>query len=209
MKTIVAISSAIGTGGIGIVRMSGDDVLNIAKKVFEHKKTINLEVYPMMMHFGTFIGTDFKDKGYICYFPAEKAFTGEPTIELYLHGGMRIMKGAVDRIIKEGARMAQPGEFTKRAYINGRMNLSDAEGVGEMITSQSAAGLRAAYRLMTGSVGKKIDEISARLIALISALDDKKMTAKIGSNGSNLIESPMKAISTEIAVHIAIGLSEE
>ena len=172
MKTIVAISSAIGTGGIGIVRMSGDDVLNIAKKVFEFKKSnINLEVYPMQMHFGTFIGLDFKDKGYICYFPEEKAFTGEPTIEFYLHGGMRIMKGAVDKIIKEGARMAQAGEFTKRAYINGRMNLSDAEGVGEMITSQSAAGLRAAYRLMTGSVGRKIDEISSRLVALISALE--------------------------------------
>ena len=172
MKTIVAISSAIGTGGIGIVRMSGDDVLNIAKKVFEFKKSnMNLEVYPMQMHFGTFIGLDFKDKGYICYFPEEKAFTGEPTIEFYLHGGMRIMKGAVDKIIKEGARMAQAGEFTKRAYINGRMNLSDAEGVGEMITSQSAAGLRAAYRLMTGSVGRKIDEISSRLVALISALE--------------------------------------
>ena len=172
MKTIVAISSAIGTGGIGIVRMSGDDVLNIAKKVFEFKKSnINLEVYPMQMHFGTFIGLDFKDNGYFCYFPEEKAFTGEPTIEFYLHGGMRIMKGAVDKIIKEGARMAQAGEFTKRAYINGRMNLSDAEGVGEMITSQSAAGLRATYRLMTGSVGRKIDEISSRLVALISALE--------------------------------------
>ncbi len=172
MKTIVAISSAIGTGGIGIVRMSGDDVLRIAKNVFEFKKSnINLEVYPMQMHFGTFIGSDFKDKGYICYFPEEKAFTGEPTIEFYLHGGIRIMKGAVDKIIKEGARMAQPGEFTKRAYVNGRMNLSDAEGVGEMITSQSAAGLRAAYRLMTGSVGRKIDEISSRLVALISALE--------------------------------------
>ena len=172
MKTIVAISSAIGTGGIGIVRMSGDDVLRIAKNVFEFKKSnINLEVYPMQMHFGTFIGSDFKDKGYTCYFPEEKAFTGEPTIEFYLHGGIRIMKGAVDKIIKEGARMAQPGEFTKRAYVNGRMNLSDAEGVGEMITSQSAAGLRAAYRLMTGSVGRKIDEISSRLVALISALE--------------------------------------
>ena len=171
MKTIVAISSPVGAGGIGIVRMSGDDVVSIAGKVFQTKNNINYDVYPMMMHFGTFIGLDFKDKGYLVYFPKEKAFTGEPTVEFYLHGGVRIMKGAVDRIIKEGARMAQPGEFTKRAYVNGRMTLSDAEGVSEMITSQSAAGLRAAYRLMTGMVGKKIDEISSRLTDLISALE--------------------------------------
>ncbi len=170
MKTIVAISSPVGTGGIGIIRMSGDDVISIANKVFEPRQYLNIDVYPLMMHFGTFIGLDFKDKGYMVYFPKEKAFTCEPTIEFYLHGGVRIMKGAVDRIVKEGARVAQPGEFTKRAYINGRMSLSDAEGVTEMISSQSAAGLRAAYRLMTGLVGKKIDEISYKLTDLISGL---------------------------------------
>ena len=171
MKTIVAISSPVGTGGIGIIRMSGDDVISIANKVFEPRQYLNIDVYPLMMHFGTFIGLDFKDKGYMVYFPKEKAFTCEPTIEFYLHGGVRIMKGAVERIVKEGARVAQPGEFTKRAYINGRMSLSDAEGVTEMISSQSAAGLRAAYRLMTGLVGKKIDEISYKLTDLISALE--------------------------------------
>ena len=171
MKTIVAISSSAGVGGIGIVRMSGDDVLQIANAVFCTKDNTNIEVYPMQMHYGTFNGLDFKDKGYIVYFPKEKAFTGEDTIEFYLHGGTRIMKGAVDRIIKEGARMAQPGEFTKRAYVNGRMNLSDAEGVGEMISAQSAAGLRAAYRLMTGQVGRRINEINSRLLAVISALE--------------------------------------
>ena len=81
MKTIVAISSPVGAGGIGIVRMSGDDVVSIASKVFQTKNNINYDVYPMMMHFGTFIGLDFKDKGYLVYFPKEKAFTGEPTVE--------------------------------------------------------------------------------------------------------------------------------
>ena len=93
MKTIVAISTPSGKGGIGIVRLSGDDALAIAKSVFTVK---SFSIEPNYMYFGTFSGKDFSDNGYLVYFKAPRSFTGEDVVELQLHGGNRILEGAVE-----------------------------------------------------------------------------------------------------------------
>ncbi len=167
--TIVAISSPIGVGGIGIVRVSGTEALTIANALFSFKHKGKWQ--PLFMNFGTFQTEEFSDKGYAVYFPAKQAYTGEDTVEFYLHGGVRIMKGAVDAILKKGAKLADKGEFTKRAFLSGRLNLADAEGVMDMINAESSAGLRAAYRLMNGETAKRINLILEKLETLISALE--------------------------------------
>ena len=180
MKTIVAISSPIGAGGIGIVRVSGNDALGIADAIFNFGKETSARArgkgvlqdwQPLRMHFGTFVAKDFCDRGYAVYFPAAKAYTGEDTVEFYLHGGVRIMQGALNALIEGGAVLAEHGEFTKRAFLAGRLSLADAEGVIDMINADSAAGLSAAYRLMDGKVAKAVDEISDELATVIAGLE--------------------------------------
>ena len=174
MKTIVAISTPIGAGGIGIVRVSGQDARKIADAVFFKKGQGVGEILkenPLKMTFGTFQGEGFTDKGYAVFFPANNSFTGEDTVEFYLHGGVRIMQGAVSTITTKGAVPAEAGEFTKRAYLNGRMSLSDAEGVADMIHAESSAGIRAAYRMMQGGVASKINEIMDDLLTVLATLE--------------------------------------
>lgn len=188
MSTIAAISSPIGAGGIGIVRVSGKDALGIADAIFSFssKSTQNITPsqsgdfseckisqnwVPLYMNFGTFDAGDFCDKGYAVYFPAGRSYTGEDTVEFYLHGGVRIMQGALEALLKKGAVMAKNGEFTKRAFLNGRLSLADAEGVIDMINAESVAGVRAAYRLMQGNVSKSINDILDRLETLIATLE--------------------------------------
>lgn len=169
MSTIAAISSPIGVGGIGIVRVSGDEALRIADAIFDFEHKVQWQ--PLHMHFGTFVARDFKDRGYAVYFPAKQAYTGEDTVEFYLHGGVRIMQGALDEILSRGATLAGKGEFTKRAFLAGRMSLADAEGVMDMISAESAAGIRAAYALMEGEVSKRIDALLDSLGGIIAGLE--------------------------------------
>lgn len=174
MSVIAAISSPIGVGGIGIVRMSGDGALKIADAIFlfnGKKEGEGQHWQPLMLNFGTFLANGFKDKGYAVYFPAAKAYTGEETVEFYLHGGARIMQGALETLISRGAVQAGAGEFTKRAFLSGRLSLADAEGVMDMIGAESASGLRAAYRLMQGEVSRKTDAICDELGQLITGLE--------------------------------------
>lgn len=174
MKTIVAISTPSGSGGIGILRVSGEEAVKIAGAVFLVKgKSCEDELRnnPLKMCFGEFIGEDFTDKGYAVYFPEGKSFTGEDTVEFYLHGGVRIMRGGLRTAISKGCVPAEAGEFTKRAYLNGRMSLADAEGVADMINAESSAGLRAAYRLMQGGVANKVNDIANELLSVIATLE--------------------------------------
>lgn len=173
MSTIAAISTPVGAGGIGILRVSGEDALAVADAIFicGGKSPRALAETPLVMRFGTFRAADFRDRGYAVYFPAAKAYTGEDTVEFYLHGGVRIMRGALDAALQAGAKMAERGEFTRRAYLAGRMSLADAEGVADMINAESAAALRAAYRLMDGSLSRKINSLCDELGDVITGLE--------------------------------------
>lgn len=126
---------------------------------------------PNLLVFGTVKCEEFSDKGYAVYFKAPRSYTGEDVVEFQLHGGHRILDGVVLECIKQGATAAQRGEFTKRAYLNGKLTLADAEGVIDMINAESAAAVRAAYRLLCGEFGNKISEIENRLLNLISGLE--------------------------------------
>ncbi|MGN1096232.1 MAG: tRNA uridine-5-carboxymethylaminomethyl(34) synthesis GTPase MnmE [Christensenellales bacterium] len=171
MKTIAAISTPLGKGGIGIVRLSGEDSLAIASKVFTAESFSISDVKPNYMYFGYFKGSDFSDKGYMVYFKAPKSFTGEDTVEFQLHGGIRLLEGVVNECVKHGAIPAERGEFTKRAFLNGKLMLSDAEGVIDMINADSAASLRAGFRLMQGYLAKEVVNLESELIDLISSLE--------------------------------------
>lgn len=163
-STIVAIATPSGSGGIGILRLSGEKSKKIAEQVFISK---DKEWTPLLMKFGTFVGNGFNDIGYAVYMPPEKAYTGEETIEFYLHGGSRIMQGALETILKQGAKLAGRGEFTRRSFLNGKMRLSDCEGVIDMINAESLAAVKSAYRLMKGDFAKKVQKIAENLSSLI------------------------------------------
>ena len=173
MRAIAAISTPVGAGGIGILRVSGEDALAVASAVFicGSKGSRPISDTPLMMRFGTFDAGDFRDRGYAVFFPAAKAYTGEDTVEFYLHGGVRVMRGALDAVLRAGARLAERGEFTKRAYLSGRLSLADAEGVADMINAESAAALRAAYRLMDGSLSREINVLCDSLGEVITGLE--------------------------------------
>lgn len=163
-NTIVAIATPSGSGGIGILRLSGKNSKKIAEKVFKSK---DKEWIPLLMKFGTFMGDGFNDIGYAVYMPPAKAYTGEETVEFYLHGGKRIMQGALETILGHGAKLAERGEFTRRSFLNGKMRLSDCEGVIDMINAESLAAVKSAYRLMKGDFAKKVQKIAESLSSLI------------------------------------------
>lgn len=173
--TIYAVSTPPGAGGIGIIRVSGNGAIRVATSVFSvsggRRTGEELSSNPMRLTFGIFHACGFDDKGYAVFIPAEKAYTGEDTVEFYLHGGPRIMEGALAALYNQHIEPAGAGEFTKRAYLNGRMSLSDAEGVADMINAESAAAARAAFRMMQGGISKKIDAIGEKLLNAISTLE--------------------------------------
>ncbi len=142
-ELISAIATAAGAGGVAIVRMSGKDALAVAKKMFSRRG----EFAPNHMYAGEIDAGAFRDHGMCVYFRAPKSFTGEDVVEFHCHGGTEIARGILKRTLELGARLAERGEFTKRAYLNGKLSLSAAEGVGEMIAASSEAQVRAGYLL--------------------------------------------------------------
>ncbi len=161
--TIVALATPeVERGAIGIIRMSGEDALSIVKKVFSAKGFDSVE--PNKMYLGKVQAKNFNDRAFCMYCKAPKSYTGEDIVELHTHGGKIIIQGVIRELVACGARPALPGEFTKRAYLNGKLNLAEAEGLADMINAQSEAEVNQAYRLMKGEVSKGIEEIKNVLL---------------------------------------------
>ena len=161
--TIVALATPeVERGAIGIIRMSGEDALSIVKKVFSAKGFDRVE--PNKMYLGKVQAKNFNDRAFCMYCKAPKSYTGEDIVELHTHGGKIIIQGVIRELVACGARPALPGEFTKRAYLNGKLNLAEAEGLADMINAQSEAEVNQAYRLMKGEVSKGIEEIKNVLL---------------------------------------------
>ena len=161
--TIVALATPeVERGAIGIIRMSGEDALSIVKKVFSAKGFDSVE--PNKMYLGKVQAKNFNDRAFCMYCKAPKSYTGEDIVELHTHGGQIIIQGVIRELVACGARPALPGEFTKRAYLNGKLNLAEAEGLADMINAQSEAEVNQAYRLMKGEVSKGIEEIKNVLL---------------------------------------------
>lgn len=172
MQTIAAISTPVGAGAIGIVRISGDDALRIASRVFRTSKLKDLsEAVPNMMYYGTATAGGISDRCLGVYFKAPKTYTGEDIFELHCHGGVRIVQEILKGCLEAGARAADKGEFTKRAFLNGKLALSDAEGVISMINAESEAQLKASYRSMTGALSKSIYAFEDKLLDAIATME--------------------------------------
>lgn len=174
--TIAAISTGMTNSGIGIIRISGEDSFEIINKLYVGKSYI-LEAESHTIHYG-FIkeGAESIDEVLVMLMRGPKTFTGEDTVEINCHGGTYVVKRVLESVIKNGARPAEPGEFTKRAFLNGKMDLSQAEAVIDVITSKNEYALQSSISQLKGSVKKKIEDIRNKIIyhtAFIeTAMDD-------------------------------------
>ncbi|MCR5836514.1 MAG: tRNA uridine-5-carboxymethylaminomethyl(34) synthesis GTPase MnmE [Lachnospiraceae bacterium] len=177
--TIAAIASAAGNSGIGIVRISGDDSLNIIDKIFRpaNKEKKMLEVDSHTLHYGHIVdGDEIIDEVMVLIMKAPNSYTTEDTVEIDCHGGSLVIRKILRTVIKYGARTAEPGEFTKRAFLNGRIDLSQAEAVMDVINSQSDLALKSSLNQLNGNIHDKIKSLRDKIIYQIayieSALDD-------------------------------------
>ncbi len=218
MKTIATISTPIGRGAIAIVRMSGDNALEIASRIFTTKKLDNFSnAIPNYMYYGKLDCQDFSDAALAVYFKAPNSYTGEDVVEFQCHGGVRLINEVLKKCIQEGCVPAGKGEFTKRAFLNGKMALSDAEGIIDMINSESIASLNAGYRLSKGEIAQKIVEIQTNLLDCISELEasldyPEEMEEQAKSNAhvsiSSAIEELEKLYSTsKVGEYIKQGIN--
>ena len=177
--TIAAISSAAGNSGIGIIRVSGDEAIEVVDKIFrpanKNKKLANVESHTV--HYGHIMdGDKTLDQVLVIVMKNPHSYTGEDTVEIDCHGGMLILKKVLDLVLKNGARPAEPGEFTKRAFLNGRIDLSQAEAVMDLINSKNDFALNSSIEQLKGGVSDAIKDIRKDIIYHIafieSALDD-------------------------------------
>lgn len=158
IKTIAAISTAVGVGGISIIRLSGSDAMSIASKVFSTKTPLN-KIEPRKMYLGEFSAFDVKEKCLLVFFKSPNSYTGEDVVEFQCHGGVKLTAKILDSLIQSGATLAEAGEFTKRAFLNGKISLDEAEGVIDIINGESESEIKAGYQLMQGGLHKIADEI--------------------------------------------------
>ena len=164
---ISAIATASGAAGVAIVRMSGEGALETARKMFSRKG----EYTPYRMYPGVIDAGTFPDYGMCVYFRAPASFTGEDVVELHCHGGTEIARGVLRRTLELGARLAERGEFTRRAYLNGKLSLSAAEGLGEMISASSEAQVRAGYLLYSEKLTRLGTQLQAELTECLAQVD--------------------------------------
>lgn len=166
MELIAAVATAQGRGGVAIVRLSGEGALAVAKKMF---RPCGFE--PNRMYAGEIDCGEFRDYGMCVYFRAPRSFTGEDVVEFHLHGGTEIARGALSRAVSLGARLAERGEFTRRAFLNGKLSLCAAEGMADMINAESEAQVRAGYRLYREKLTEEAGSVRDLLKECLAYLD--------------------------------------
>ena len=174
MKTdnIAAISTGMVASGVAVIRISGPSPLQVAEKMFKPLgKTKVCDFEPNKMYPGEILAKGFNDFGMCVYFKAPKSFTGEDSVEFHSHGGLAITKGILNKIFSLGVRPATNGEFTKRAFLNGKLSLSSAEGLIDMINSESESGVKAGYYLYREKLLSAVNSIQDRLTDSLSQID--------------------------------------
>ena len=170
-NTIVAISTAPGVGGIGIIRMSGDSCFEILKKIFKPINSSN-RIKGYTIKYGNIVEENkIVDEALVSYFKAPKSYTKENMCEINSHGGIVIMNKILDLCIKNGAIIAEPGEFTKRAFLNGRIDLSQAEAVIDIINSKTEKEAKVSIDQLEGNLSNKIKEIRKIVISIMADIE--------------------------------------
>lgn len=225
-ETIAAISTALSESGIGIIRVSGDDAVRIVNKIFVNPsgRRILDKVPTHTIHYGYILDAEIAEKNIesgneagfentidgdkikksavdeclVSVMLAPRSFTGENVVEINCHGGVFVVKKVLSEVLKCGARLAEPGEFSKRAFLNGRMDLAEAEAVMDVISSKSDSALKASVSQLSGSVSRKIkklrEDILYNIAFIESALDDPEHISLDGYNDklASLVESWIK-----------------
>lgn len=174
METIVAISTAMGNGGIGIIRMSGKESFKILEKIFKPKNNKLDDIKGYSMKFGYIIDSETDeviDEVLVSFFKSPKSYTTEDMCEINSHGGMIVQKLILEQCLKNGANLAEPGEFTKRAFLNGRIDLSQAESVIDLINSKTEKEAKASITQLEGRLSKRIEEIRRDLLDIMSDIE--------------------------------------
>lgn len=219
-KTICAISTPLGNSAISIIRMSGSKAIPIAKLFFT-SKTLDFEkIEPRKMYLGTFSSGAIKERCLMVFFKAPFSYTGEDLVEFQIHGGEFLAKQILS-VLSEKCSLASPGEFSKRAFLNGKISLDEAEGIIDVINAESEAELSSAYNLSTGKFNKKIAEFQNKITEtlakievaldypehdeeLISTEEARKTLVEISGELSQLISNSSNGQKLKNGVNIAI-----
>ena len=172
VSTIVACATAPGQSAISIVRMSGPKSLSIAGCIWRSTKISSTkQIKPRVLNLGWLFENDNNiDQAMLVYMPSPHSFTGEDIVEIHLHGSMAIVHKAIQLCVGNGARLAQNGEFSKRAYLNSKLDLSQAEAIGELISSSNARMMRLASKQLAGELSKNISTIKSQLLRVTAHL---------------------------------------
>ncbi|MCI8277033.1 MAG: tRNA uridine-5-carboxymethylaminomethyl(34) synthesis GTPase MnmE [Clostridia bacterium] len=174
MSTIAAISTAPGIGGIGIIRMSGEECFEILDKIFVQKKPQRIEdIKGYTIKYGNIVNEDKKiiDEVLVSYFKAPKSYTSENMCEINSHGGTVIMNEILEICIKNGANLAEPGEFTKRAFLNGRLDLTQAEAVIDIINAKTDKEAKVSLKQLEGNLSTEITKIRKKIISVLADIE--------------------------------------
>jgi len=172
--TIVAVSTATGPGGIGMVRMSGPDSIGILGRIFRHPRGLSAKGWKTFTaRYGVVVRPDGSpvDEVLVTLMRAPKSYTCEDVVEISCHGGAAVVQTILELCLKEGARLAQPGEFTKRAFLNGRIDLTQAEAVLDMINAKTEASLRASERQLRGELHGAIEDLREQIMGVFTGIE--------------------------------------
>ena len=216
--TICALATAYGQSGIGVIRVTGPLSKSISKKI------LHQDLEPRYAYYGSFFDNDNNliDKGVAIAFPGPNSYTGEDVVEFQGHGGVSVIRKLLATIISLDVRVAEPGEFTKRAFLNGKMDLVQAEAVQDLIQSSSEESALSAVRSLTGEFSEKINQILSELIALrvfveatidfsdeeIDFLESHEVSSKLHSlklTLLNILESANQGAILRDGIHVAIA----
>ena len=216
--TICALATAYGQSGIGVIRVTGPLSKSISKKI------LHQDLQPRYAYYGSFFDNDNNliDKGVAIAFPGPNSYTGEDVVEFQGHGGVSVIRKLLATIISLDVRVAEPGEFTKRAFLNGKMDLVQAEAVQDLIQSSSEESALSAVRSLTGEFSEKINQILSELIALrvfveatidfsdeeIDFLESHEVSSKLYSlklTLLNILESANQGAILRDGIHVAIA----
>jgi len=162
IDTIAAIATAPGRGGVGIVRVSGNKALAIAEGV------LGKTPVPRYAHYGPFLGEsgEVLDKGIALFFPNPNSFTGEDVLELQAHGGPVVLQWLLSRVVQLGARLAEPGEFSKQAFMNDKLDLAQAEAISDLIEASSDQAAKSAMRSLQGEFSREVNQLAEAMTQL-------------------------------------------
>ena len=164
--TITAVATPLGMGGVGVIRISGEKAFEIIEKIFTNPK-----FEPKKFNRGWIIDGETKiDECIVLPFFAPNSYTGENVIEIQCHGGVNVVKNILNLVLKNGARMAEKGEFTKRAFLNKRMDLSQAESVADIIHSKTSNFAKASVKNLSGALKEKVNEIRNEIFEVLSRI---------------------------------------